>query len=178
MPPPAARPATARDYAAITAHLNLPPTATRDARMQAVVDALWHAFGHDKKGPGRAISWIGFYLKVPGKDEMVLGPRRDKPACSPIALHGACGRAFLSRRRLIVTDVANLGPGYIACDPRDKSEVVVPCLEPDGSCWGVLDGDSYEVRAFVQNDTGELSHVLARAGLSLAPADMPAVEVV
>jgi len=169
MPPPAARSAITRDYAAIASHLNIPTSATRDDRMQAVVDALWSAFGHDKAGgpgPGRQISWVGFYLKVSGKDEMVLGPRRDKPACSPIALHGACGRAFLSRRPLIVTDVAKLGAGYIACDPRDRSEVAVPCMEEDESCWGVLDADSYEPLAFSPDDGSALSDLLLKCHLS------------
>ena len=82
-----------------------------------VVDALW-----DELSP-KGISWIGFYIKNPDMDELILGARRDKPACSPIAMFGACGRAFQSRKPLIVTNVNNLRAGYIACDPRDKSEV-------------------------------------------------------
>ena len=67
---------------------------------------------------------------------------------------------------LKLADVANLGAGYIACDPRDKSEVVVPCFDDDGSCWGVLDADSYDVRAFSEDDALALVAVLEDAGLS------------
>jgi L-methionine (R)-S-oxide reductase len=135
--------------------------------MQQAVDAMWEALG------SRGISWIGFYLKVPGKDEMVLGPRRDKPACSPIGLHGMCGRCWKERRPIIVQDVATLGEGYIACDPHDRSELVIPLLEPDGSCWGVLDADSYDQGSFDESDALGLRQAAERAGLS-RPQPVPA----
>lgn len=131
----------------------------RTLAMQGFVDLLWgpmHVAG---------VSWLGFYLDD-GKGSLILGPRRDKPACSPIGLHGACGRAFLSRKSLVVRDVAELGANYIACDPLDKSEVVVPLIERDGSSWGVLDLDSFDVGAFDENDVVGLSMLLAKAGLS------------
>jgi putative methionine-R-sulfoxide reductase with GAF domain len=149
----------------------------RHERMQSFVDALWPELS--RKG----ISWLGFYLVAhdPTRgDEMLLGPRRDKPACSPIGMHGACGRCYLSRRPLVVTDVANLGQGYIACDPRDRSEVVVPLLNADGSCWGVLDVDSFDLGAFAETDVEGLQAVLVAAGLTM-PHDWrnpPRVEVV
>ncbi len=128
-------------------------------RMQAVVDALWEAL-HET-----GVSWVGFYLHE-GADELVCGPRRDKPACSPIGLHGACGQCFRSRKPLVVRDVADLGPNYVACDPRDKAEVVVPCLNADGTCWGVLDLDSHSVGSFSDEDTAGLVRVLRAAGLT------------
>ena len=131
----------------------------RTRRMQAVVDALWNAL-NDK-----GISWVGFYLHE-GGDELVLGPRRDKPACSPIGLHGVCGQAFTQRRSILIRDVTELGPNYIACDPRDRSEVVVPLFEADGRCWGVLDLDSHVIGAFDEHDVEGLSAVLRAAGLS------------
>ncbi len=133
--------------------------------MQRVVDRLWDQFGGS--GPGRGYSWVGFYtLDRENPDQLILGPRRDKPACSPIGLHGACGRCLLARRGLVVTDVARLGTGYIACDPRDRSEVVVPLLYPDGSAWGVLDVDSHEVGAFDTADAVCLMRLLRYTGLS------------
>jgi putative methionine-R-sulfoxide reductase with GAF domain len=113
----------------------------RQERMRAVVDALWDALND------AGVSWVGFYLHE-GRDDLVLGPHRDKPACSPILLHGACGRAFRQRRPLVVRDVAALGENYIACDPRDRAEVVIPLFEADGRCWGVLDADSFEAGTF------------------------------
>lgn len=128
--------------------------------MQAFVDLLWDALH------ASGVSWIGFYLHE-GSEELILGPRRDKPACSPIGLHGACGKAFLSRRPLIVRDVAELGTGYIACDPRDKSEVVIPLFDQAGQCWGVLDLDSHEVGSFSHEDVDGLESLLRRANLTV-----------
>lgn len=176
-------PASTRDYAPIAAALReLPPETDRQARMQAVVDLIWEAFGRrepaeteieglDRHGEG-AVSWVGFYLPVPDKDEMVLGPRRDKPACSPIGMHGACGRALRTRKTLVIPDVSRLGEGYIACDPRDRSELVVPCLEKSGECWGVLDLDSHDSAAFYERDGYALMLVLRAAGLSHADAEV------
>ena len=117
--------------------------------MRAFVDTLWNELST------LGVSWVGFYLPE-RQDELVLGPSRNKPACSPIGLHGACGRAFRDRRPLVVRDVANLGESYVACDPRDISEEVIPVLEPDGSCWGVLDLDSFDTDAFDQSDVDGL----------------------
>ena len=68
----------------------------RAARMKKAVDLLYGAFGSDgmiAPGSDKGISWIGFYEKAAG-DEMILLERRDKPACSPIGLFGACGRGW------------------------------------------------------------------------------------
>lgn len=148
-----------RPYAAVAAQLTT--AGARPERLQRVVDALWDAL-HD-----RGVSWVGFYLHE-GRDELVLGPRRDKPACSPIGLHGACGQAFRRRQPLIVRDVQDLGADYIACDPRDRSEVVLALLGDDGTCWGVLDLDSHSVGAFDERDVAGLRQVLAAAGFRAA----------
>jgi putative methionine-R-sulfoxide reductase with GAF domain len=128
-------------------------------RMQCFVDAMWphlHAAG---------VSWLGFYLRD-GDNRLVLGPRRDKPACSPIGLHGACGRAVLTRRPLVVHDVAELGDEYIACDVNDRSEVVIPIFDEKGLCRGVLDLDSHAVGAFDEHDVECLTRLLRLAGLT------------
>jgi putative methionine-R-sulfoxide reductase with GAF domain len=138
----------------------VPKAGSRDERMKAVVNLLWDAL-HPM-----GASWIGFYFRGPGAEEMTLGYRRDKPACSPIGLHGACGRCLLSKRALVVTDVSRLGANYVACDPRDRSEVVVPLFDERGECHGVLDADSYEVGAFSPTDALELESILVAAGLS------------
>lgn len=132
----------------------------RERAMREVIDSLWNVTSP------RGISWIGFYFKVEGRDEMVLGPRRDKPACSPIGLQGMCGRSFLERKPILVADVRTLGANYIACDPKDMSEAVVPLIAPDGSCDAVLDADSYDFGAFTQHDIDHMTAILLRAGLT------------
>lgn len=168
---------TDRDYGPIAAAMRaLPPETGREARMQALVDALWSAFGLDpERHDTSRISWIGFYTPVPGEPELILGPRRDKPACSPLGWHGACGRSFQGRVAMVITDVTRLGEGYIACDPRDRSELVIPCLERDGSCWGVLDADSHDTGAFSKRDAYALMLVLRAAGLSLVDAEVAVI---
>ena len=91
--------------------------------------------------------------------------RRDKPACSPIGVHGVCGRSFTSLRTLVVADVAALGENYVACDPRDMAELVIPLFEND-QCWGVLDVDSFDVNAFSTRDAAEMTELLLNAGLT------------
>ncbi len=175
-----------RDYSSV--RVQIPAGSSREARMRAVVDALWEAFGAD--GPEKRLpapmSWVGFYLApgrsaegvTAGSDEMVLAVRRNKPACSPIGLHGACGQAHLNREILVVRDVASLGEGYVACDPRDKSELVLPLLGDDGGSWGVFDADSFFEGAFTEHDAHEVWHLLKNAGLVGAVAPMPSVRVV
>ncbi len=149
-----------RDYASVASEML--PHGDLEARLQRVVDALWKVL-HDKD-----VSWVGFYLHE-GADELVLGPRRDKPACSPIGMHGACGLSFQQESPLLVRDVRELGDGYIACDPRDQSEVVLPFYDdvPERGrvCRGVLDLDSFSVDAFDASDVAGLQSVLDRAGL-------------
>lgn len=144
--------------------------------MQAAVDAIW-----DELAPA-GVSWVGFYEKVPGAEEMILTARRDKPACSPIGLHGACGRCWTSRRMLVVRDVANLGKGYIACDPRDRSEVVVPMFDPTPqrlpACWGVLDLDGYDVGSFDADDARQLQRACAAAGLTTHDQHGGTIEII
>ncbi len=150
-----------RDYetVATTVAKSLSLGAGIDCRMQTVADLLWEQFSDT------GVSWVGFYLYVPERDEMALGPRRDKPACSPIGMQGACGRAFRNHTALIVRDVKELGENYIACDPKDRSEVVLPIHDAVGAPIGVLDLDSFDVGSFDETDVAGLQRVLAAAGL-------------
>lgn len=148
----------ARDYQRIITAISMSHGSfPREQITSRVVDALWEAL-HD-----RGVSWVGFYLDQPGEPDdrrLVLGPCRDKPACSPIGLHGVCGQALISRQTRIIRDVKDLGPNYIACDPHDRSEIVVPLIDEQGICWGVLDVDSWEVGAFDEGDEDGLKRVL------------------
>ncbi len=152
----------ASSYGAVAKRLaaQLRPGATRKERMQATVDALWSAFSE------QGMSWCGFYLPDESRQQLLLGPRRDKPACSPIELHGVCGRAFREKAAVAINDVKELGWDYIACDPRDRSEVAVPILAADGSCEAVLDLDSHAPGSFGEADVNGLENVLRAAGLS------------
>lgn len=152
----------AATYAALATAAARLANAAPELRLARLCDLLWDALSP------RGLSWIGFYL-VEGcasaePTEMTLAARRDKPACSPIGVHGVCGQGYLEEAIRLVEDVALLGPGYIACDPRDRSEVVVPIYR-NGARWGVLDADSHEVGCFGDADVAGFSTVLAAAGL-------------
>ena len=153
----------ARDYETIGAILN--DSGDRTQRMRTFVDAAWDSLSTC------GVSWVGFYLHE-GADELVLGPRRDTPACSPIGLHGACGQAFLQKRPLVVRDVKALGENYVACDPRDQSELVIPLFEDGGKCWGVLDLDSHSTAAFDQADVEAMLALLRKSGLTAKDAPL------
>lgn len=126
----------------------------REERMSALVDALWAEFGKDP------YSWVGFYLLEPGGKSMTLGPRRDKPACSPLEMHGVCGRCVREARSIIVDDVHALGADHIVCDPRNLSEICVPARGPDGKVFAVLDVDSERLAAFDDADRAALESLL------------------
>ena len=143
---------------------------SRQDRMEAFVQLWW-----DTCAP-LGTSWAGFYVDVAGEPDdrrLALAARRPKPACSPIGMHGACGQGLRGARSLVVHDVADLGAGYVACDPRDRSELVVPCLAADGSAWGVFDVDSHAVGAFGVPDALACERLLAVAGLSEPHRDPP-----
>ncbi len=130
--------------------------------MEAVVDALWQGLRET------GVTWVGFYVdkpEEPDEERLVLGPCKDKPACSPIGLHGVCGQVVRFRQPRIVDDCTRLGADYIACDPGDRSEIAVPLMDEAGGCWGVLDLDSHEFGAFDESDEAGLQRVIAAAGL-------------
>ena len=160
--------ARTRDYAALTRALpGGMPSRPRAERMQIVVDAVWNALHQ------HGVSWVGFYVDhphLPDDQRLILGPRRDKPACSPIGMHGVCGQTLLKRQVMIVRDPAELAqggqPNYIACDPRDRAEVAIPLVDETGVVWGVFDVDSWDVGAFDQRDAEGFASVLRAAGLT------------
>lgn len=120
------------------------------------------------------VSWVGFYRLLPDGSGMELLAREPGPACSPIGLHGACGRAHLGGRGLVIRCVDALGAGYIACDPRDRSELVLPLAPtPERPYAMVLDLDSHSEGAFEPHDAALLWGWLRAAGLAVGPTPPP-----
>lgn len=151
-----------RDYAGLKARL-IEATRGVDDRaslMAVAVELLWETLGETD------VSWLGFYEYDATRNDMTLSAREPKPACSPIGMHGACGQSFNERRAIVVGDIAALGEGYIACDPKDLSELVIPMFDPDGSPWGVLDLDSYSRDSFTPMDVAGLRDAMLAAGLT------------
>lgn len=134
--------------------------------MNHIIEVLWETFG------GKTYSWVGFYLPSPDGKGLTLGPHRDKPACSPIGLHGVCGKAIETRVTQVVPDVKALGAAHIECDPKNLSEICVPVLTPDGVPFAVLDVDSEALGAFDEVDQRWLERIVRLLTESPAPRAM------
>jgi putative methionine-R-sulfoxide reductase with GAF domain len=166
--------------------------------MHRGVERVWAARQQTSKAvhAPKGVSWVGFYASpgvafeggssagpqtlTPGDDEMLLICREPKPACSPIGLHGKCGHGYRARNAVIVRDVRSLAGGienesYVACDPDDMSELVVPCVGPDGSVFAVLDLDSYQPDAFTADDAHAMHALLKEEGLTVG--EPPSIDV-
>jgi len=155
-----------RDYTPLLAAAA--PAHDRTAAMRLFVDLTWRAFGDEAPTAERkTVSWIGFYERDPANPEqMLLIDREPKPACSPIGLHGMCGRGMVENNSIIIDNVRTLGANYIACDPRDQSELVVPLVDAKGTCFGVLDIDSYAIGAFDEHDAEQMHRLLVSFNLT------------
>jgi len=102
-------------------------------------------------------SWIGFYFLH--NNHLILGPFQGRVACDTIALgRGVCGTVIKSGHPHIAQDVRLLD-NYIACDHYTLSEIVLP-LTYQGTAIGVLDIDSYVIRAFDEEDRIGLEKLL------------------
>ena len=96
------------------------------------------------------LNGVSFYRWVDG--ELIVGPFQGRVACMHIAPgHGVCGTVANTRHSEIVPDVHQF-PGHIACDPRSRSEIVVPLFTPTGTFYGVLDLDSPQLATFDEID--------------------------
>jgi len=102
--------------------------------------------------------WVGFY-RLQG-EELLVGPYQGSPACLRIPLgKGVCGKSASKRETIIVDEVENF-PGYIACDSRAKSEIVVPVINQQKELIGVLDVDSQYKGAFDEKDKRHLEELI------------------
>jgi len=120
------------------------------AGMATMSSLVHHAFGH---------LWTGFYRTVDA-GLLRVGPYQGTVGCLEIAVgRGVCGAAAAERRTIVVPDVERY-PGHITCDPRSKSEIVVPVFDRGGSLIAVFDIDSTRRAAFDQQDAAGLERMV------------------
>jgi L-methionine (R)-S-oxide reductase len=94
--------------------------------------------------------WIGVYFCC--KDRLVLGPFQGPPACVFLSLDGGvCAACVREEKSIIVPDVHAFA-GHVACDPRSRSEIVIPLFDSRTGIRGVLDVDSDRPDAFDEID--------------------------
>ncbi len=109
---------------------------------------------------GRGYFWTGWY-RVHGA-ELVLGPFQGPTACTRIQKgQGVCGTAWERGSTVVVPDVEEF-PGHIACDPRSRSEIVLPVRDADGQVVAVLDIDSDRKNAFGEEEQEFLEALVQR----------------
>ena len=100
------------------------------AAMATTSALLHHAFGH---------LWTGFYRVVEPGRLLRVGPYQGSLGCLDITFgRGVCGTAAAERRTVVVADVHQF-PGHITCDPRSRSEIVVPVFDGHGELMAVLE---------------------------------------
>jgi GAF domain-containing protein len=126
-------------------------TATPDpiSRMATVAALLYHKMGH--------YDWIGFYRLIDG--QLLVGPYQGLLACQNLVQNtGVCWTAANQNQTIIVPDVRQFA-GHIACDPKSRSEIVVPVRSKSGQAKAVLDADSNKLNAFDQTDAHYLEQI-------------------
>lgn len=122
------------------------------ARMATIAAILYHKMDN--------FSWAGFYLLY--NDELVAGPYQGPLACQVLEKNrGVCWTGINKQKNIIVPDVRKF-PGHIACDPRSRSEIVIPLRDNNKKIIGVLDIDSNKPDNF---DDTDASHLEKIAGL-------------
>lgn len=102
--------------------------------------------------------WVGFYLVK--KEELVLGPFQGTLACTRIQKgKGVCGTAWKELKTQVVPNV-DLFEGHIACSSATKSEIVIPIINSNGECLGVIDVDSEYLNTFDVKDQEGLEPIV------------------
>ncbi len=123
------------------------------SRMATAAALLYHKMGH--------FYWVGFYRLVEG--QLLVGPYQGTLACQKLKTNtGVCWAGVHQNQPIVVPDVHQF-PGHIACDPKSRSEIVIPVRNEQGLVQAVLDGDSDQPAAFDSIDAdylGQLSQMI------------------
>jgi GAF domain-containing protein len=121
-----------------------------DARMATVSTVLHYKLG--------MVLWTGFYTLKNG--ELLVKTYQGPLACQVLKKNtGVCWTAINEQKTIVVPDVHQF-KGHIACDPRSKSEIVVPVRDKDNRITGVLDIDSKVLNRFDDTDAKELEKII------------------
>jgi GAF domain-containing protein len=103
-------------------------------------------------------NWCGFYRRV-GDRVLAVGPYQGTLGCLRIEFdRGVCGACARSGEVQLVPDVSKVD--HIACDPRTRSEVVVPVFDHDKTLRAVLDIDSTHPSGFSRAEADRLLELM------------------
>jgi L-methionine (R)-S-oxide reductase len=121
------------------------------ARMSTTAAVLHHKM--------EGFFWTGFYLFEAG--ELIVGPYQGPVACLKLEKNtGVCWAGINEGKTIVVPDVEKF-PGHIACDPRSRSEIVIPVKNHQRKVLGVLDVDSNKLGQFDETDVAWLEKITA-----------------
>jgi GAF domain-containing protein len=121
------------------------------ARMATINALLYHKMD--------SFFWVGFYLLNDG--HLIVGPYQGPLACIKLEKNkGVCWAAVNTQKTIVVPDVHKF-PGHIACDPRSRSEIVVPLRNQPGEIIGVFDIDSRLSNNFDETDALGLEKIVS-----------------
>ena len=122
----------------------------RTAAMATISSLVHHALG---------FLWTGFY-RVVGSRKLLIGPYQGTLGCLEMEFgRGVCGTAAETGQAVIVDDVLR-HENHITCDPRARSEIVVPVFDSDGELIAVFDVDSDEPGNFSEVDKVGLERIV------------------
>lgn len=141
-------------YVELERHVNGALDGVRDevAAMATISSLVHHALG---------FLWTGFYRVVEPGRTLLVGPYQGTLGCLDIEFgRGVCGLAAESGETVIVDDV-RAHPNHITCDPRARSEIVVPVYGVGGELIAVFDVDSDQPAAFNDVDKLGLERIIA-----------------
>ena len=125
-------------------------TDNRIARMATIAALLHHKM--------KSFSWTGFYLLSDG--DLIVGPYQGRLACQVLEKNcGVCWEGINEEKIIIVPDVHKF-PGHIACDPKSRSEIVIPLRDRQNKKTGVLDVDSEIIGNFDETDSEYLEKIV------------------
>jgi len=124
-----------------------------EAQMATICALVYHKIPY--------ISWAGFYLLKSPK-QLYVASYQGPLACQKLQWpDGVCWSGILNEKAVIVADVSKF-PGHIACDPRSKSEIVIPLKQSlTNKPFGVFDADSNIIGAFNDEDLQGLKKILS-----------------
>jgi len=126
-------------------------TDNKIARMATISAILYHKMDE--------FSWAGFYLLQ--NNELIVGPYQGPVACQILEKdRGVCWKGINDQKNIIVPDVRKF-PGHIACDPRSRSEIVIPVRNNKKEIIGVLDIDSNKPDNFDETDASQLEKIIS-----------------
>lgn len=122
--------------------------------MAAISSLVHHSMG---------FLWTGFY-RVVAPRKLLVGPYQGSLGCLEIEFgRGVCGTAAETGEPLIVDDVLR-HDNHITCDPRARSEIVVPVFDVSGKLIAVFDVDSDQPGNFSEVDRIGLEQILTWFG--------------